>query len=110
MTSYDHLHKTGSSHYVALHFGNPEITLVEADRWMIAHPSDHRSRARRPDLLIAFDVDPQAYEANNGYVISEQGKPPDFVLEVASQSTGRSRCGREAGRIRGAGHHRILAV
>ena len=93
MTSYDHLHKTGSSHYVALHFGNPETTLVEADRWMIAHPSDHRSRARRPDLLIAFDVDPQAYEANNGYVISEQGKPPDFVLEVASQSTAEADVG-----------------
>ena len=30
---------------------------------------------------------PAAYEANNGYIISEQGKPPDFVLEVASPST-----------------------
>ena len=29
------------------------------------------------------------YLAHNGYVISEQGKPPDFVLEVASPSTGR---------------------
>ena len=27
--------------------------------------------------------------ARNGYVISEVGKPPDFVLEVASRSTGR---------------------
>ena len=26
-------------------------------------------------------------KASNGYVISEQGKPPDFVLEVASEST-----------------------
>ena len=34
-----------------------------------------------PDLLVAFDVDPAAYEASNGYVIAEQGKPPDFVLE-----------------------------
>ena len=87
MTSYDHLHKTGSSHYLALHFGNPETTLVEADRWMIAHPGEHRSRARRPDLLIAFDVDPVAYRADNGYMVSVQGKPPDFVMEVASEST-----------------------
>ena len=30
---------------------------------------------------------PAIYQANNGYVVSEQGKPPDFVLEVASAST-----------------------
>ena len=88
MTSYDHLHKTGNAHHLILHFGNPETTLVEADRWMITNPGDDRVRARRPDLLIAFGVNPALYEASNGYVVSEQGKPPDFVLEVASASTG----------------------
>ncbi len=45
-------------------------------------------RTRRvPDLLIAFDVDPDLYAANNGYIVQEQGKSPDFVLEVASRST-----------------------
>ena len=87
MTQYDQLFKSGSSRDLAIHLGNPETTLVEADRWIVAHPFDNRSRARRPDLLVAFDVDPAAYEASNGYVISEQGKPPDFVLEVASEST-----------------------
>ena len=38
---------------------------------------------------MAFGVDPAAIFARNGYVISEVGKPPDFVLEVASESTGR---------------------
>ncbi len=71
-----------------MHLGNPHTTLVEADRWMIAHPGVDRTRARRPDLLIAFDVDPAAYEASNGYVVSEQGKPPDFVLEIVSAHTG----------------------
>ena len=42
-----------------------------------------------PDLFVAFDADPAGYLARNGYVISEQGKPPDFVLEIASRSTGR---------------------
>ena len=87
MTQYDHLFKTGSSRDLAIHLGNPETTLVEADRWIIAHPSDDRARGRRPDLLVAFGVDPQAYKASNGYIVSEQGKPPDFVLEVASEST-----------------------
>jgi hypothetical protein len=34
-------------------------------------------------------VDPAAYRATNGYVIAEQGKPPDLVLEIASTATGR---------------------
>ena len=49
-----------------------------------------------PDLLIAFDVDPEAYQSSNAYVISEQGKPPDFVLEIASRGTWREGHRREA--------------
>lgn len=39
-----------------------------------------------PDLLIAFDVGPEAYHRGNAYVIAEKGKRPNFVLEVASAS------------------------
>ena len=88
MTQYDHLFKTGNSRYLAIHLGNPETTLVEADRWIVPDPSFNKSRARRPDLLVAFGVNPDAYDASNGYIVSEQGKPPDWVLEVASESTG----------------------
>ena len=87
MTAYDHVYKHGNNQYLAIHFGNPDTTLVEYDRWIIASPQDNRSRGRRPDLLIAFNVSPEDYRASNGYIISEQGKPPDFVLEVASEST-----------------------
>ena len=45
---------------------------------------------RYPDLLVAFGVDPAAYHRSNAYVISEQGKPPDFVLEIASPSSRRT--------------------
>ena len=41
-----------------------------------------------PDLVVAFGVDTEAIFSRNGYVISEVGKPPDFVLEIASRSTG----------------------
>ena len=36
---------------------------------------------------MAFDVDAQAIRRRNGYLIWEVGKPPDFVLEVASETT-----------------------
>ena len=43
-----------------------------------------------PDCMVAFGVEnPDEIEARNGYVIAEVGKPPDFVLEVGSRSTGR---------------------
>ena len=88
VTALDQIYNRGMSDYLAHHFGNRETTLITADRWIVASPEDNKARARRPDLLIAFNVSPQIYRENNGYVSSEQGKPPDFVLEVASESTG----------------------
>ena len=90
MTSTKHLAITGSMHHLARHLGRPRTTLVTAELYVtqIPHPGQG-GRRRRPDLLVAFDVDPELYYWSNGYVISEQGKPPDFVLEVASASTAR---------------------
>ncbi|MDE0121332.1 MAG: Uma2 family endonuclease, partial [bacterium] len=88
VTQYDQLFKDGRSRDLAFHLGNPETTLVEADRWIAPDADFDKRRARYPDLLVAFGVDPAAYRASNGYVVEEQGKAPDFVLEVASESTG----------------------
>ena len=41
-----------------------------------------------PDLTVAFDVDEETIERDNGFAIEHQGKPPAFVLEVASETTG----------------------
>ena len=93
VTQFDQLFRTGLSHALAVHLGNLETTLVEADRWIVVAPGTFRELARYPDLLVALGVDPAIYEANNGYVVSEQGKPPDFVLEVASSSTANTDTG-----------------
>ena len=42
---------------------------------------------RYPDLLIAFNAHPAEVFARRGYAIDGQGKPPDFVLEIASIHT-----------------------
>ena len=43
-----------------------------------------------PDGTFAEGLDgPERIVRRNGYVISEVGKPPDLVLEVGSESTGR---------------------
>ena len=88
MTSFDHLTITGAAHYLAAHLGNPETTLVAGDRYMVVRPTRSMAGSHRPDMLVAFDVNPALYKEGNGYIIAEQGKPPDFVLEIASKHTG----------------------
>lgn len=86
-TSYKFVHTIGNSMHVAKHLGKPETTIVGADLFIVAYRG-YRPR-RVPDLLIALDADPDLYDEQNGYVISDQGKPPGFILEVASPSTAR---------------------
>ncbi len=73
------------NHYIH----RPDV-FVGSEGWLCLHASE-AGRAPHPDCLVAFGVNFPSEEINNanGYVISEIGKPPDFVLEVASKSTGR---------------------
>ena len=67
----------------------PDV-FVGMEGWLCNDASE-AGRAPRPDCLVSFGVDFSSEEISsvNGYVINEIGKPPDFVLEVASQTTGR---------------------
>ena len=89
MTSFRQLTPTGSVHHLVQHLGNPDTTLVAGEQYLALAPTRNLAGVRYPDLLIAFGADPSAYYRSNAYVIEEQGKPPDFVLEIASPSTGR---------------------
>ena len=93
MTSYNSLHQYGAAPNLIHYLGNPDTTIVSAEHYVVPGPAYVANESRYPDLLVAFDVDPAAYEARNGYVISEQGKPPDFILEVASRRTASRRSG-----------------
>ena len=90
MTSFDHLTITGTAHSLAVHLGNRETTLVAGEHYLALAPTRSLAGVRYPDLLVAFGVDPEAYRRSNAYVISEQGKTPDLVMEVVSPSSGRT--------------------
>ena len=77
------------AHVTALevHLGNPDTTLVLGEV-SVAPTADFSKEHRRPDLMVAFDCDRDLVIRQNGYAIETQGKPPDFVLEVASSTTG----------------------
>ena len=70
------------------HFAQRADVLVCGGGYL-RHEADNDAERLAPDCVVAFGVNPEAIVARNGYVIGEVGKPPDFVLEVASRSTGR---------------------
>ena len=70
------------------HFAPRTDVLISGQGYLRCEAGNDAERLA-PDCVVAFGVNPEAIVARNGYVISEVGKPPDFVLEVASRSTMR---------------------
>ena len=88
MTNFDHLTFTGNVLHLAMHLGDLDTTLIAGERYLSLAVTRDMKGVRYPDMIVAFDVRPAEYKARNAYVISDQGKPPDFVLEIASHTTG----------------------
>ena len=44
-------------------------------------------------MMVARNVDVGLFEAGKAYIISEQGKPPDWVIMLASDSTAEANLG-----------------
>ena len=88
MATYRHLTIHGYQAALLAHLGNPETTIVNSEIAAGVRPTESYEGILFPDLLIALNADPTADVARNGYLIPEQGKPPDFVLEVGSKTTG----------------------
>ena len=86
MQQYDRLVAVDS--ILRAHFAARTDVLISGQGYL-RHEAGNGAERLAPDCVVAFGVDPAAIVARNGYVISEVGKPPDFVLEVASRSTGR---------------------
>ena len=79
--------RTARSTLEVRYIGDPSV-LVAGEGYLVASRSVRGPRLV-PDCMVAFGVDAAEAKAANGYVIDEVGKPPDFVLEVASKSTAR---------------------
>lgn len=70
------------------YFVHRDDVLISGEGF-IRYEATNNAERFAPDCVVAFGINPEGIIARNGYVISEVGKPPDFVLEVASRSTGR---------------------
>ena len=74
-------------------YRRPDV-FIDSGNFICYDPSDLNIRVA-PDLYIAFGVDAEAIRSRRLYLPWEVGKPPDWVLEVASESTGRVDTGRK---------------
>ncbi len=71
----------------------PDVFL-EFNTILCYDPDDLNVRVS-PDVYLAFGVEADAIRERKLYLPWEAGKPPDWVLEVASVSTGREDVGRK---------------
>ena len=65
--------------------GQPD-TLISGDSCLY-YDRDNLNNRYEPDCYIAFDVDVDVIWPRNGYMTWVAGKPPDFALEIASETT-----------------------
>ena len=84
-----YLHAPAHQASLTRHLGNPDTTLVLGEVPIAWDVPRGRAGVRIPDLLVAFNIRRAHILAQHGYAINEMGKPPDFVLEVASDTTSR---------------------
>ena len=84
-------HREQSEAFVLLNvyfadFGKRPDVFVDFDSNICYDPNDLR-RHVSPDVYIVFGVDAEAIRSRLIYLPWEAGKPPDFVMEVASSTT-----------------------
>ena len=89
-----HIYVPGYLTTLSRHFGSPDTTLVFSEV-PVGHRTSQRQGILIPDLIVAFAVNAQQVIEQWGFAIEDQGKPPDFVMEVASPHTYRNDIGRK---------------
>ena len=88
MQNWRYLYDTSVLTSLSIHYADqPNVTV--ASEVPVSPSLPVRDDARIPDLLFVRDSDRELMEEQRGYAIDRQGKAPDFVLEVASPTTGR---------------------
>lgn len=84
-----HKHITRADQTLETWFRQRSDALVGGEGYLCVNRTDPRNTWLAPDCVVALGIDPEHATVSNGYVINEVGKPPDFVLEVATESTGQ---------------------
>ena len=77
-----------SGYFTRCHFAGRRDVIVDNGGFVFYN--QYRMNYKfNPDLYVAVGGGKAAIRQRNGYVIWEAGKPPDFALEVVSETTHR---------------------
>ena len=87
MQNWNYLYSRGQAAALAIHLGDRETTTAGCEI-PVGPTLDRHMGIRVPDLTVSRNSRPDLILEHGGYAIDRQGKPPDFVLEVASKTTG----------------------
>ncbi len=77
-------------------FNERPNVFLDNETFICYHPSNLNVRIA-PDIYLAFGVDARAIRPRKIYLPWEVGKPPDFALEIASESTADADTQRKPG-------------
>jgi hypothetical protein len=86
MQNWIHIGVPGHLSALVRHLGNRDTTIAICEPalgWNLSQ----RTGLLYPDLLVSFNADRAHAFARLGYAMDVHGKPPEFVLEVASVHT-----------------------
>ena len=84
-----HLHEPAHVPVLRRWLGNQTSTVVMGElplSWVARQQSGYLI----PDLVVAFNVDRDEILREGGYAINVRGKPPEFVMEIASPNNARN--------------------
>ena len=71
---------------LSIHYADQPNTVVGSEI-PVGPDRSNRGDVRIPDMAVIFNSDQDLIEEDRGYDLGRHGKPPDFVLEVASPTT-----------------------
>ena len=97
-SNFRHLTINGNAYRLKRYLGNSGTTVIAGRMFLTRAPRAPARERVVPDLMVAFNADPAAFKASNGYIISKQSKPPDFVMEIVSPKTGSYDVGEKRNR------------
>jgi Uma2 family endonuclease len=86
MQNWLHLYASAILTSLSIHFADRPGTIVGSEI-PVGPDRSNRDDVRIPDMTVSFDSDLELIKRDRGYDLNRHGKPPDFVLEVASPST-----------------------
>ena len=88
MQNWRYIYDPGVLNALSIHLKKTRPEATAMCEVPVARNLSARGGVRIPDLSVVIGGDRALVEEQAGYEIDRQGKPPDFVLEVASPTTG----------------------